>query len=107
MGEVYGYLGFSLEVGDVDGDGTDDLVVSAPTEGATEYGGAAYLFYGPLDGAMTPSDADARLVGGGRDQAFGVGLLVTDLNDDAIDDITVGAPYGGPPAVYTLFGRGL
>ena len=51
-------------VGDVDGDGWDDVLVGAPGhDGAATDTGAAYLFHGPMVGTWDPSIAAARLFG--------------------------------------------
>lgn len=56
-----GRFSFSMDAGDLDRDGTDDLVV-----GSTRYDesrGGAFLFYGPVEGSVEAADADWRLLG--------------------------------------------
>ncbi|MCK6503867.1 hypothetical protein L6R53_10785 [Myxococcota bacterium] len=90
-------------VGDVDLDGRDDLVLGAPTNDAGGLSaGAAYLVLGvadlsDLDG-QTASEAATWVVLGadsggqlGQDAA-GDG----DHDGDGVDDLLLGAPYGGP-----------
>ena len=51
----------------MDGDGSGDLVVGAyKTDGSSSEEGAAYVFYGPITGALTPADADAFFPRRGR-----------------------------------------
>jgi len=56
-------LGSSLDgTGDVNGDGSPDLIVGASHAGDAGEG-AAYVFLGPLWGALDAGDADAHLMG--------------------------------------------
>lgn len=82
--------------GDVDGDGTADVLVGAP--GRDEGGasaGATYLFLGPLDGTETLADADATLHGS-TDEQSGAGVDVGDFDaDDRSDMVIRGNPFPG------------
>jgi hypothetical protein len=56
-------FGASLDtIPDIDGDGDDELLVGAPSA-PYSYGGAAYIFEGPLAGAVTTSAADGEVAG--------------------------------------------
>jgi hypothetical protein len=96
--------------GDVNGDGFDDLILGAPRageRGAGERPGAAYLFYGPVRGALSVLDADAvflgepdswagravaGLVGEDSDDSAGYALAGGyDIDGDAVPDIVAGA----------------
>ena len=75
-------------VGDLDGDGYDDIVVTAYTvdEG--------YLFYGPLSGDITADEADAFFIDNTYTGAYG-GYSVQaagDVNQDGYQDLIFGAP---------------
>ena len=78
-------------VGDLDGDGFSDLLVSAigeSTNGA--YGGGAWAFLGPLSGVHRAADAQAWLLGqegDAIDRVAGLG----DIDDDGLDDFIIGA----------------
>ena len=92
--------------GDVDGDGFDDVLVGAWGHlGDSAEAGSAYLFRGPLAGALTEGDATARIVG---DEAGGLlGWSVAsagDVDGDGRDEVLVGAPFGAAGGEALLFG---
>ncbi len=110
-----GGLGKAVDrVDDLDGDGLDELVVTAPRgDGSTR--GAAYVFLGArlaLGGAMTEADAAFSWFGGasndflgGSQGAAGAG----DLDGDGVGDLILAAPFsdlGGTDAgsTYVLYG---
>ena len=95
--------------GDVNGDGSDDVVVGADqlfNAGA----GKAYVFYGPLAGNIQAADAGAILTGEAAQDGFGISVSgVGDFNGDGFDDVIVGAwdndgGGGRSGRAYTFFG---
>jgi hypothetical protein len=80
--------------GDVNGDGTDDVVVGARWYDNGEVNeGAVLVFYGlgVCDLAATP---DWTFEGGQQDGALGRSVATTgDVNGDGYDDVIAGAPY--------------
>ena len=93
--------------GDVDGDGSDDLLVSAPfNDDGGSNAGAAYLVYGPVTADLDLSSADAKLTGEGADDYVGYSALAAgDVNSDGIDDLLLGAQGGGAAgAAYLVYG---
>ena len=101
------HFGWAVVCGDVNGDGVDDLIVSAPENGTTDTGadtGAVYVYNGPLladtpDAIMFNPIVTGKL--GGR---FGHSLACGDLNDDNKTDLLTGAPTmpnsGGGAFIY-------
>ncbi len=81
-------------VGDVNGDGRDDILVGAPgvNVGALIDAGSAYLFLG----APIPPTTPALTIGGATaSDELGIAVAgVGDLNGDGLEDFAVGAPGG-------------
>lgn len=100
-------FGLTLAVGDVDGDGYDDLVVGAPDYTGVYYAayyadepGAVYVFTEDLSTYGSSSDADAHFLGASVSDTFGMSLTVGDISGDGKDDIIAAAP-----AEWSSYGR--
>ncbi len=91
---AYSDFGWSVAgVGDVNGDGYDDVAVGAPeyNPGIGYNRGKFYLYYGGPDG-LDPIPAFTAL--GGTSSKFGYAVAgAGDVNNDGYDDVVVGAPY--------------
>lgn len=81
-------------VGDVNGDGFDDIMLGSP--GSAYSGvrsGAAYIVAGPIGGAVDLSVATAFLYGEFGGDAAGTTVVGgADLDSDGLSDVMVGAP---------------
>ena len=105
-------LGSAVSAGDLNGDGIDDLVLSAPHAGlqVSSYGysysqnnGEAYVIFGQRNGfnadfALESLDGSNGFTLKGIDAEDLLGTAVTsagDINGDGIDDLAVSAAGGG------------
>ena len=81
--------------GDVDGDGSSDILVGVPTVrvGSALTAGSAYLVYGPTTaGTVSLSTSDAIFSGAVATSQVGMSVATAgDTNDDGYDDVLVGA----------------
>ncbi len=91
-------LGYSLVVGSFNGDNYADFAISAPysNNGNTLQAGRVYLFYGapnlPALIDLNSDSANHQFIGEATNDALGQSLLFTDLNNDSIDELVIGAP---------------
>jgi hypothetical protein len=87
-------LGRVAGLGDVDGDGLDDVVFGATGNDDHGYNaGMSYVWFGPLAGRLDPHDADARLAGSELDNSATSVACAGDVDGDGLPDILVGAEY--------------
>jgi hypothetical protein len=94
-------VGYALGGGDLDADGYDDLLVSAPyaDQGSTDTG-SVYLYYG-AGGAGLPASGladdvyDVQFYGGGGDEYLGLGTApqVGDFDGDGSADLAIASYY--------------
>ena len=86
-------LGSAVAARDVDGDGAAELLAGASSNREEGRGaGAAYLLWGPLEGALDSADAPLRLLGEARKDSAGAGVGFGALLADDTVSVLVGAP---------------
>jgi hypothetical protein len=97
----------------VDGDGRDDVAMSAAgQDSGGSAAGAVYLFTQAPTGTMSCSTSDAVFIGESAADSAGFVAPAGDADADGLADILVGAPYNaaggaGAGASYLLLAEGL
>lgn len=119
--QASGYLGRSVSVvGDINGDGLDDLIVSAPYNAAGDriLAGQVFAVFGTTGGFdatldLCELDGDNGFVLNGIEEFDYAGTRTSgagDINGDGVDDLIVSAPFADPNSsdragqTYVLFG---
>jgi hypothetical protein len=105
--------------GDVNGDGIDDILVTAPLAG-TPYAGESYIIFGKDDGfgdidlADLTGDLGVNISGAQSVDFSGWSASAAgDVNGDGFYDVTIGAPFAeslgrsGAGEAYVIFGGDL
>ncbi len=87
QGDQHGWVG--NPVGDIDGDGINDLVLTAPNQGKNN-NGAIYVYSGGTGEELWRAYGDRDFAFLGHD-----GNAAGDMNGDGVPDVIAGAPMGG------------
>jgi hypothetical protein len=83
-----------MATGDLDGDGQDDLALGGPAMPVDpSVPGEVFVFFGPVAGALTTSDADVIYVGEAPADGAGADLAIGDVDGSGVADLVVSAPY--------------
>jgi hypothetical protein len=92
--DAFEWAGLSVaDIGDVNGDKKDDIVIGAL---AAPPGGRVAAFYGPVSGAISMRAADVVMTGELTFSNAGQALVHAghcDVDGDGFDDVLIGAPF--------------
>jgi hypothetical protein len=109
IGEAAGdHAGFAVAgIGDVNGDGLDDILISAPSKNSTlKVNGEIYLIFGKSSGWATDvslNTANASFIGENNNNAVGYSIAgAGDVNGDGLDDFIIGTYIN---QTYLIFGK--
>jgi hypothetical protein len=95
-GEALGdQFGTSFSIGDVNGDGIDDLAVGAPLNSYVDANaGRVYVFFGSSSLSSKSAElADVKFSGMPTHDSFGTSVVLADVNGDHVADLLIGAPH--------------
>jgi hypothetical protein len=92
--EISDQFGWSLAVGDLDGDGFDDLAIGS--RGEDSFAGCAHVLFGSAadltaTGSMLITDESLGGLSEANDQ-LGMSLAIGDFDADGFDDLVIGIP---------------
>jgi hypothetical protein len=94
--------------GDLDGDGFDELLLGCGFAEAPSLRGSAWLYYGPVVGALTDANADASFGATGPGDEVGTAVAgAGDIDGDGVLDLAITAvgAAGDLGAAYLFSGR--
>ncbi len=87
-------IGVKLVMGDLNGDGRDDLVIGAPH--ADDSRGRVWVIFGSASPSGTVTEPDVEIFGSADGDHCGRAIGITNIGDDAYNDIVIGSPNADP-----------
>ena len=114
VGDDWGeQVGRSAAAGDINGDGTDDLIIGAyhTNPGGRRQAGETHVIYGgaslPAIIDLSSTSADLTVYGDDAEDYSGDSVAAGDINGDGTDDLIIGA-WGADPGgeTYVIYGGG-
>jgi formylmethanofuran dehydrogenase subunit C len=97
IGGQNGYFGWGLEVADIDNNGREDIIASAPEYDVSAFSydqGRAYIFYNDGTLPTAAASADVIITGSAADDFFGRIIVAGNFGSDGRIDFCVGSDDG-------------
>jgi len=109
---VYGSLGWAAIALNYNGDGFDDVLISAPfaSPGGVSYAGEVYGIFGrpnfDLTIDLTVDTPDQIISGVDQNGSMGGSIASGDLDGNGVEELILGTPgFSGPGRVYVYFSK--
>ena len=107
-GEAAGdYLGWAIAIGDLNGDGLDELAIGAPGAGGAAHKARGQVLLYSGEALVSGEDSFATLFGETTGDQAGAALAIGDLDGDGYDELLIGAPRANPTDSATTFAAGI
>jgi hypothetical protein len=102
-------FGSAVDMGDIDGDGKAEVMVSAPRHDTNPGApntvldtGCVYVFHGANLESQGAAQAQMKFDGAAANDQLGTSVGCVDLNHDGIEDLVLGSPFADPMGVTLM-----